>query len=302
VNPTDPGAPGDRPTWGPPLAPPPVPPAPDAATCYLHPDRRASSVCRRCDRPICTDCMREAPVGWQCARCIHRDSRTAPVTQWRPSRGGTLGATRLTPVVIGILAVNVLVFLYEETNFDSVVSRFALYPPLTRQQPYRLLTGAFLHASFTHIALNMVSLIIVGPAVEAAVGRWRTVALYLLAAVGGEVLSFLLGPLTELSLGASGAIFGLMGAYFVLARRRGWDTSLIVPLIVINLGFSFLDPAIDWRAHVGGLLVGAAVAYAFSATESMVPARRRLAEPAVVVGVLAVLALLSRLPPGHVGI
>jgi membrane associated rhomboid family serine protease len=244
--------------------------------------------------------MREAPVGWQCARCVHRDSRDAPVTRWRPRAGGTLGATRVTPVVAAIIAVNVVVFIYEESNFNSVVSRFALLPIATQHQPYRLITAAFLHQSITHIALNMFTLVVIGPAVEAALGRTRCLAVYLLAAFGGEVLSYLIGPLLEYSVGASGAIFGLMGAYFILARRRRWDLSLITPLIVINLVFSFLDPAIDWRAHVGGLLVGAAVAWIFLATEPLPTAQRRIAQPAACVAILAVLALLSRLPPGHV--
>jgi membrane associated rhomboid family serine protease len=315
VSPTAPPAPrpGEAPHWGPPVparrpapgGPPPTraeppPGSQPGATCYVHPDRLASARCRRCDRPICTDCMRAAPVGWQCADCVHRDSLTAPVTQWRPRRGGTLGATQVTPVVAAIIALNVIVFLVEESDFNSIVSRFALLPIVTEHQPYRLITAAFLHESVTHIALNMLTLVVVGPAVEAALGRIRCLAVYLLAAFGGEVLSYLVGPLREYSLGASGAIFGLMGAYYVLARQRRWDLSLITPLIVINLVFSFLDPAIDWRAHVGGLLVGAGVAAILSSTAGLPTSRRRVVQPAACVAVLAVLALLSRLPPGHV--
>jgi membrane associated rhomboid family serine protease len=314
------GGPGDGPGWGPPVAPPPrdgvTPPRPDRGTppveaggagppigdahCYEHPGRPASSVCRRCERPICTECMRAAPVGWQCARCVHRDSRDAPVSRWRPRAGGTLGATRVTPVVAALIAVNVVVFIYEESNLNSVVNRFALLPLVTRHEPYRLITAAFLHANITHIALNMFTLVVIGPAVEAALGHIRCLAVYLLAAFGGEVLSYLLGPLREYSVGASGAIFGLMGAYFILARRRRWDLSLITPLIVINLVFSFLDPAIDWRAHVGGLLVGAAVAWIFLATEPLPARLRQTAQPAACVAILAGLALLSRLPAGHI--
>jgi membrane associated rhomboid family serine protease len=145
----------------------------------------------------------------------------------------------------------------------------------------------------------MLTLVIVGPAVEAALGRVRCLAAYLIAAFGGEVLSYLVGPLDQYSLGASGAIFGLMGAYFVLARRRGWDLSLITPLIVINLVFSFLDPAIDWRAHVGGLLTGAALAWVFEQTESLPAWSRRTVQPAACITAVALLALISTLPPGH---
>jgi membrane associated rhomboid family serine protease len=244
--------------------------------------------------------MREAPVGWQCARCVHNDAKTAPVTRWRPRQAGTLGTSRLTPVVIVLIAVNVVIFLIEETNLNSIEYRFALIPALTPGERYRLITAAFLHASFTHIFLNMITLVIIGPAVETAIGKSRFLAVYLLAAFGGEVCSFLLGPLYVGSLGASGAIFGLMGAYYVLARQRGWDRSIVVPLIVINLIFSFLDPAIDWRAHVGGLAVGALVALVFSWTAGQAPKVRRAAEPLACVAILVVLAALSLLPPGHV--
>jgi membrane associated rhomboid family serine protease len=246
--------------------------------------------------------MREAPVGWQCTRCVHNDAKTAPVSRWRPRQVGTLGASRLTPVVIVLIALNVVIFLIEETNLNSIAFRYALIPILTPGERYRLITAAFLHASFTHIFLNMITLAIIGPAVETAIGKSRFVAVYLLAAFGGEVCSYLLGPLNVESLGASGAIFGLMGAYFVLARRRGWDLSIVVPLIVINLIFSFLDPAIDWRAHVGGLAIGALVAVVFLWTEGRAPKVRRAAEPLACAAILVALGALSFLPPGHVNI
>ncbi len=310
-NPSDPGRlPGEAGGWGPPIPAAGVPSgggtgsAPSGADerCYVHPERPAASVCRRCGRPICTDCMREAPVGWQCARCVRHDSRRAPVTRWQPRARGTLGATRLTPLVMVIVAINVIVFVIEEADFNSIVDRFSLVPYLTIHQPYRLITAAFLHANFTHILLNMLALVIIGPALEAAVGKGRFVAVYLISAVGGEVLSYLVGPIGEVSLGASGAIFGVMGAYLILARRRRWDLSIVVPLIGINLLFSFLDPAIDWRAHVGGLAVGALLAWVFSWAEERPASVRRAIEPLACVGVLVVLGVLSRIPPGHVGI
>jgi membrane associated rhomboid family serine protease len=258
------------------------------------------AVCRRCEQPICTDCMREAPVGWQCARCVHRDSRKAPVTRWQPRSRGTLGATRLTPLVIAIVAINVVVFVIEETDFNPILLRFALIPALTPNEPYRLITAAFLHVSFSHIFLNMLALVIIGPALEAAVGKLRFIAVYLIAAFGGEVFSYLVGPLLVESVGASGAIFGVMGAYLVLARRRGWDLSIVLPLIGINLVYSFLDPAIDWRAHVGGLVIGGLLAFIFTLTEREVASTRRIVEPLACVVVLAVLVGLSRIPPGHI--
>jgi membrane associated rhomboid family serine protease len=246
--------------------------------------------------------MREAPVGWQCAQCVHRDAKAAPVTRWRPQRAGTLGTSRMTPLVMTVVAINVVIFLIEETNINSIAYRFALIPVLTTHERYRLVTAAFLHANIEHIFLNMISLIIIGPAVETAFGRVRFVALYLLAAVGGEVCSYLLASKFEESLGASGAIFGLLGAYYVVATHRGWDRSIVVPLIVINLIFSFLDPQIDWHAHVGGLLVGGVVAVIYEYARGRPVVTQRTIEVCSCLALFAVIAALSYLPPGHVSI
>ncbi len=249
--------------------------------------------------------MREAPVGWQCQSCVHEGARQAPVTRWRPRAGagagqrGALGATRLTPVVGILIAINVVVYLIEQTNYVSIVSRFALLPIAVHHQPYRLLTAAFLHANLGHIFFNMVSLAILGAPVEATLGRARFIAVYLLAALGGSVASYIFSPALQYGLGASGAVFGLMGAYFVLARRHRWDTTTVLVLIVFNFGYSFIQSGIDWRAHLGGLLTGAAVAFAL-----VVASERRTPPPivgqiAVSVVSLAVLAGFAQISPGH---
>jgi len=261
--------------------------------------------------------MREAPVGWQCSRCVRQDSRRAPVVRWRPAAvRGRLGNTRLTPVVIAIIVVNVAVFIWEETNFDNIVDRFGLVAnAITLQgqlvgvnngQWYRLLTAPFLHANIEHILFNMVTLAIVGSPVEAELGKPRFTALYLTAALGGSVGSYLLSPPNELGVGASGAIFGLMGAYFVLARRRGWDVTTILVLIVLNLVIGFADSAIDWRAHIGGLVTGAVVTLGLAHSADLRRSANRSAEVgigvATTVAAVGVLSLLALLPPGHVNL
>jgi membrane associated rhomboid family serine protease len=235
---------------------------------------------------------------------VKQGARVSPTTRWRPRAPGRLGNTRMTPVVLALIIVNTAIYLWEQTKLNHNIVRFGLWPYQIHYQHqwYRLVTSPFLHASVTHIFLNMLTLAIVGPPVEAELGRLRFLAVYLAAALGGSVCSYLLGPLNEVGVGASGAIFGIMGAYFVLARRNRWDTSTIAALIVINLVISFADPTIDWRAHVGGLIAGGAVGYGLARTTE----RRR--HPAVLVGagvavfVAAVvpLVLLSLLPPGQV--
>jgi membrane associated rhomboid family serine protease len=265
--------------------------------------------------------MREAPVGWQCARCVHDDSRRAPVTRWRPSGGGRLGSTRLTPVVVTLIVINVIVYFWEMASHagyyvykgvafpcgNLAQCRFAMWPQAVHQgQWYRLLTAAFLHANIEHILFNMATLAIVGSPVEAELGKVRFTALYLVSALGGSVGSYLLSPQNELGVGASGAIFGLLGAYFVLARRRRWDISTIVALIVVNLIIGFATPTIDWRAHLGGLFTGGIVAIGLARSSDLRRVASRVVEVATGVGTTlgatAVLALLTFLPPGHVNL
>jgi membrane associated rhomboid family serine protease len=260
--------------------------------------------------------MREAPVGWQCARCVRQDSRRAPVTRWRPTSRGRLGSTRLTPVVLTLIAINVAVFIWEQSNYDNIVSRFGMLAnAITFQgqlvgvhngQWYRLFTAPFLHANFEHILFNMVTLAIVGAPVEAELGKGRFSALYLLSALGGSVSSYLLSPPNELGVGASGAIFGLMGAYFVLARRRRWDVSTIAVLIVLNLVIGFASSTIDWRAHLGGLVTGALVTLGLSHAADIRRAGSRAVEvaagAAVTLAAAGVLGALALLPPGHVNL
>jgi membrane associated rhomboid family serine protease len=280
-----------------------------APHCYVHGDRVAGSVCRRCNRPICPDCMHEAPVGWQCSTCVRQGSRVSPTVRWRPRPiGGRLGNTRLTPMVITLIVINVGVFLWEQGHLVHNESRFGMWPAgiHAHHQWYRLITAAFLHASWQHILFNMVTLAVIGPPVEAELGKARFGAVYLGSALGGSVASYLLSKPQVVGVGASGAIFGLMGAYFVLARRQHWDTSTILGLIVINLVISFSDRAIDWRAHVGGLVAGAVLA--FGLARAAEPGRAAaqgtqvVLAAAVVAGVVVPLVLLSLLPPGHVNL
>jgi membrane associated rhomboid family serine protease len=115
-----------------------------------------------------------------------------------------------------------------------------------------------------HLLLNMYALWLFGPQLEATLGRVRFTALYVLSALGGSALSYAFSAPNQPSLGASGAVFGLLGAYLVVGRRLGRDTTPVMVLLVINLGYGFLVPRIDWRAHLGGLLVGALVALALA--------------------------------------
>jgi membrane associated rhomboid family serine protease len=248
-----------------------------------------------------------APVGWQCPSCTSegaKRSRHVPAfTHTGPGRSGVVGATNPTPVVIAIIAVNVVVFFLEDFGRNAgVISRYSLDPDLVHEQSqyYRAFTAMWLHANFLHIFFNMITLLIVGPAVEVLLGKLRFVALYLIAGLGGSVGSYLLGPHNEFGLGASGAIMGVLGAYVVIGLRRRLPVAPVVALVLVNflIGFS---GNIDWRAHLGGLTVGCVLALLYDYAGGL---RDRGAQVLLTVGgsvaVLAVLALLlTAVAPGH---
>jgi membrane associated rhomboid family serine protease len=215
----------------------------------------------------------------------------------------------MTPAVIALIVVIVVVFLWEETNIARAEQRFELWPYGVhyRHQWYRLVTSTFLHAGWEHIILNMITLAIVGPAVEAEIGAVRFLAVYLLSAVGGSVAFEILANPASTAVGASGAIFGVMGAYYVLARLRRWDVQTISALLVINIIYSFAVPGIGWQAHLGGLIAGGAVCLGLVATpRSWGPRPSELVQvvqgAAVVIASVAILALLAMVPVGHVNV
>ena len=285
------------------------PGATDVPRCYTHADRVAGSVCRRCGRPICPECMREAPVGWQCADCVREGHRQAPVVRWRPSPGvGRLGNTRLTPMVVALIVVNVVAYLYEQQHRTvAFETKYFLIPVLVHSHWYSLITSAFLHdpTNLAHIVLNMITLAIIGPAVEADLGRVRFLALYLLAAVGGSVGFYLLAPADSAGVGASGAIFGLMGACLVMARLRHYPTQQIMGLLIINAVFSFTG-GIAWQDHLGGFVTGTLVSLGLMWTPGQIGRPSEVAQLvqglAVVIAGAAAMVLLLQIPPGHVNL
>ena len=269
-------------------------PAPDPAVCYRHPDREAHIRCVRCERRICPDCMIPASVGFQCPECVRKGNKDVrrPTTVF----GGRVSDNPgyISKVLIGI---NVVAFVLQQT-VDGFTTRFfdiglAIDPAVNETigvadgEYYRLLTSAFLHGGIVHLALNMYAIYLFGPPLEAALGRLRFVVLYLVSALGGSALSYAFASPATPSLGASGAVFGLLGAYLVVGRRLNKDTTAVMVLLALNFAYGFLVPRIDWRAHLGGLIAGALCAVAFA----YAPASRRTAIQVGGVAAVAVLAL-----------
>jgi membrane associated rhomboid family serine protease len=256
----------------------------EVPNCYRHPGRETHVRCTRCDRYICPDCMREAAVGHQCVECVRNANQGV-----RRPRASSAGQFAATPVVtFTLLGINVLGYLAELAD-QTVVNRFGMWGEGYNQfgqllgvadgEWYRLITGAFLHSppgggslGITHILFNMWALWMLGPPLEQLLGRTRFAVLYLLAALGGNVLCYLLVPYV-VGIGASGAIYGLFGAFFVLAKRLRIDPKGIVILLAINLVITFSVPGISWQAHIGGLVTGAVIAVAYDRA----PAKHRRA-------------------------
>lgn len=255
-------------------------------TCYRHPNRPTYVSCSRCARPICPDCMTAAAVGQQCPECVNEGKRS--VRQARTHFGGRISKGSL--VTYTLIAVNIVMFVLQHTSVQ-MQQDLVLWPPAVADgQYYRLASSAFLHYGLAHIVFNMWALWAVGPQLEQWLGRLRFGVLYGLSGLGGSVLVYLLSPLNSATAGASGAIFGLFGATFVLFRRLQLDVRGIVGLIVINLVITFVLPAvsaqaISWQGHVGGLVTGTVVAGVFA----YVPARQRLLALISVTAVLLVL-------------
>lgn len=270
-----------------------------AETCYRHPDRETAVSCSSCGRPICPDCMTPTPVGMRCPECMRQRTRVV-----RGVGEGGEGFSR-APATFVLIAINVVAYLIEigsgggglGAGLNSVTIDFGLFGPAVAEgEWYRLVTAGFLHASLFHIGFNMLLLYFLGRLLEPALGTPRFVALYFASLLAGSLGALLLDP-NALTLGASGAVFGLAGATFVIARGRGMDAiaGQIGFLIVFNLLFSFVAPRISVGGHLGGLAAGVICALAIVAGEHGHLGRRRLPAEMAIIGLVGVAAVLGSL-------
>ncbi|TCJ35316.1 rhomboid family intramembrane serine protease [Parafrankia sp. BMG5.11] len=292
---------GWRPETGPPAGhagwtPPPAG-APSLPHCYRHPERETYVTCQRCGRPICPDCMRPAAVGFHCPEESGAGGGGRPERRREPRTdfGGRPGAGRrglVTQVLISLCLVAFVLqglpgLARDSGSLNQFSADFRLYGVSLAwdDQYYRLLTAAFLHVNYLHVLVNLYALFVLGYQLEAILGRLRLVALFVACAVGGNTLSYLVNGVSVNSVGASTAIFGFFGAYYVIARRLRADTTQILILIGINFALTFTLSFIDRWGHVGGLAAGVLVGLLYA----YVPPRRTVVQAA---GVLALVGLL----------
>ena len=230
-------------------------------TCYRHPDRETGLSCSECGRPICVDCMSVAPVGIRCPDHATTSGRSA--TQTLKAARPSLAHDGLIVTKV-LIAINVLFYLITVAQGGGLnapggrlFEKLALYgPAVAAGDWWRLIGAAFLHASVLHIAFNMLALWWIGGPLESAIGHWRFLAIYGISGLAGSAGALLATP-HAVTVGASGAIFGLLGAMVVIQ----WQTtgSLAGPamtLILINLAITFAIPGISYGGHLGGLVGG----------------------------------------------
>jgi membrane associated rhomboid family serine protease len=225
-------------------------------TCYRHPNRVTGVSCSSCGRPICPDCMTPTPVGMRCPECAKQRTKVHSMSTVR-------GEPRVT---VAIIIICVLAFLGSgsfglgNSGGSRLLNDFALFGPAIdgNSEYWRLITGGFLHAGLLHIAFNMYLLWILGQMLEPTLGSARFAALYFTALLWGSFGALLLSP-DAVTVGASGAVFGLMGAAAVELRSRGINPfqTDIGMLILFNLALSFVLSGISIGGHIGGLIGGA---------------------------------------------
>jgi membrane associated rhomboid family serine protease len=238
--------------------------------CYRHPDRVTGLACSRCGRSICAECSHDAAVGQLCPDDAAQTDRHRVVSgrsvYGRPSFQTSPVSFSIIGVTLAIFVVGMVSFTADAWLFDHLAQDNAA---VAAGEWWRIFTAALLHANFIHIGFNMYALYLFGPRLEQQVGSPAFSALYVASAATGGLVSYLLGDPNQISIGASGAIFGLFGAWLVASWKmrhtpggRTLFNQLFV-LLAINVAIGFM-PGIDWRAHMGGLAAGAAIAWLWS--------------------------------------
>ena len=232
--------------------------------CYRHPDREAYISCQRCERLICPECMNDASVGFQCPSCIAEGAKSvrAPRTM-----AGGLVSTNPGVVSMTLIGINVVAFLIQIATGDrgsDIYQHGAMQGYVVADGDYwRLLTSAFLHAGFLHIAFNMYALYLFGPFVERALGTWRFIVAYVTMAIFASVFVYVLTDPLTVTIGASGAVFGLFGMALIFLLKAKQDVTTLLVLLAIN-AFLSTRGNISWQGHLGGFVIGCVLGLAFA--------------------------------------
>jgi membrane associated rhomboid family serine protease len=261
-------------------------------TCYRHPNRETGVSCSNCGRPICPECMTSTPVGMRCPECAKQKTK---VTVGRGALSPTAGKM---PATFALIGINVIVFLIELagggagqfSGGGSVIHDAGLRgPDIANGDWWRVITGGFLHAGFLHLALNMYVLYVAGSILEPGIGTPRFLGIYFVSLIAGSLGALILDPNT-VTVGASGAIFGLMAGVIVVARGRGVEqlAQQFGLFVVLNLVLTFSIPGISIGGHIGGLIGGGVAALLVIFVE-----RRMSGRPGYTLEIAGILLLMA---------
>lgn len=277
-----------------PLAP---PPAPAIEVCYRHPSVQTRVHCTRCDRPICTDCMIQAPVGFQCPECVDEARREFRQGPGRALRGGTSATMVLLVAIVAMYVVEVVKggpgSLLQGPDGRTLFDLGAMQPlAIADGQYWRLFSAMFLHAGLLHLGFNAYALWLFGRGIEGSLGRTWFLVIFFVSGFVASATSYAFGNIGGVAVGASGAIFGIFGAFIAYNYRRR-ETAMgaanlrsAVLLVVLNALLAVGYGAIDWHAHLGGLVAGVWLGYTADTLGS-----RRNSRPVQVISVLALVGV-----------
>ena len=238
--------------------------------CYRHPDKETWIRCQRCEKPICPDCMRDASVGFQCPDCVKEGARST--RQGKAVYGGKRLTGNPMATTFALIAANLVGFFAIRSGGGRVLDALALLPQSSTRgfqevegvsggAYWQVLTSAFSHENVLHLGFNMLALYFLGPMLEQVLGRPRFLAVYFVSAFTASAAVMLVSNPNSQTLGASGAIFGLMGALVVVAFKVKADLRQILFWLGLNLVFTFYNTgSISWQGHLGGLIGGALTA------------------------------------------
>jgi membrane associated rhomboid family serine protease len=217
--------------------------------------------------------MRPASIGYQCLSCA--SDSTSVIKGINRSR--FIPSQKNTQVTKFLSISLLVVYIFQFLLGDALIANFALFAPsVANGQWWLLITAGFLHGSIIHLLFNVYILWVLGSQLENIVGKAKFIIIYFVSLLGGSLASYLFSPFGSYSIGASGAIFGLMGAMLVVGRKRNLDISQITTLVVINVVIGFVLAGIDWRAHLGGLAAGAFITWVLINATSLKEKNQRL--------------------------
>lgn len=264
-------------------------------TCYRHPDRPTGLSCTTCGRPICAACSIDAAVGQRCPECLRTQGPQKVVSARDLTRRPSFGASPVTYSIIAVASVIQAIYWIAPGLWEELFKAMAMWPPgVAGGEWWRMITVVLLHGGLIHVGFNMLITYQLGPQIERELGSWSFLALFVASAAAGSAFAYWFGPEVA-GVGASGAVFGLVGTWLASGlRRRGSATGRALlrqlgGLLILNAAVPFIVPNVAWQAHLGGIAGGLVIGWLWTS-------KPVLTNPVARVGVAIAVLAVSILP------